>query len=227
MEETKISTQLEYPQISEVFKNWKKITTWGKQWNVYSNESVKKNYIVYLAKIDTAEKKLTFRVREVNSYSWEYISFDVPIRKDFTQKMFEKQIYSAVFSKLIDLEFSEIFSMDKYQEYLEKKEWYENYNNVKEEVLDFFNSVTGSNLQELPDEIVDSTVNWYLENCSEYLECVHLKNCFADSKKFVIFANIYKHFISLIPYDDVRQQYENKIKEHRKEYEIRRSLRQH
>lgn len=215
MNKTQLTTKLEFPQIWEVFKNWKKITTRGKRWTVYSNQSIHATFVVYLYNIDTNGKTLNFRVENVYGYKWHYSNFSVPIRKEYTQKMFEKEIYSAVFDRLVNLETEKIYLMNEYQYYQEKIKWYERYYNVEEEVLDFFKNVTGSDLDKLPDEIVDDTFKWYLDNCSEYQKYKKLSTDFVNSKKFVIFADVFKHFISLIPYEDVREEYKNKIKEYK------------
>ena len=47
MEEIKLSTKLEYPQINEIFKNWKIMSTWGKERLIYENESKKNYFIIY------------------------------------------------------------------------------------------------------------------------------------------------------------------------------------
>ena len=56
MEEIKLSTKLEYPQISEIFKNWKIISTWGKERLIYENENKKIQCFIRLNLIDTINK---------------------------------------------------------------------------------------------------------------------------------------------------------------------------
>ena len=94
MEETKLSTKLEYPQISEIFKNWRTMSTWGKKWLVYENESKKIQCFIRLNLIDTINKFLNFEILCFKEDYQQYIfnsTFNIPIRGDVTQKIFENK----------------------------------------------------------------------------------------------------------------------------------------
>lgn len=215
MEETKLSTKLEYPQISEIFKNWRTISTWGRKWLVYENESKKIQCFIRLNLIDTINKLLNFEILCFKEKYQQYMfnsTFDIPIRGDVTQKIFENKIISKMFYCLEDCELKDIGDLDKadglYSEYISKR---------KKLVFDYHNSQVLKknkllNLEDVTYELIRYYTNYGGGKLYEQDKALYKPyHDFIDSQKHKLWKDIYKHFISLIPYEDLREKYTKTI----------------
>lgn len=214
MEETKLSTKLEYPQISEIFRNWRTMSTWGKKWLIYENESKKIQCFIRLNLIDAIDKFLKFEILYFKEKSQYYIfntTFDIPIREDITQRIFENKIISKMFYCLEDCELKDIKKLYK------AKELYNEYiNKLKKLVFDYHNSQVLKKNRLLNLEDVTYELTHYYTGYGEKLyeqDNVLFKpyHDFINSQKYKLWKDIYKHFISLIPYEDLREKYTNVI----------------
>ena len=216
MEEIKLSTKLEYPQISEIFKNWKIISTWGKKWLVYENESKKIQCFIRLNLIDTINKFLNFEILCFKGKIQSYIfnsKFNIPIRGDVTQRIFENKIISKVFSCLEDCELKDIRNLDKadelFNEYINKRE---------KLVFDYHNSQVLKkkrllNIKDVTYELIQYYTSYDGELYEQDSELYKPYHDFINSQKYKLWKDVYKHFISLIPYEDLREKYTNIINE--------------
>lgn len=214
MEETKLSAKLEYPKISEIFKNWRTMSTWGKKWLVYENESKKIQCFVRLNLIDTISKFLNFEILCFKEKSQCYIfnsTFNIPIRGDVTQKIFENKIISKMFYCLEDCELKDIEHLDEadelFNEYINKR---------KKLVFDYHNSqvLKKNRLLDLKDVTYELTCYYtsYGNKLYEQNNVLYKPyHDFIDLQKHNLWKDVYKHFISLIPYEDLREKYTNTI----------------
>ena len=105
MEKTKLSTKLEYPQISEIFKNWKIMSTWGKERLIYENESKKIQCFIRLNLIDTINKFLNFEILCFKEKYQQYIfnpKFNMPFKerkKRFDYLLENNSLFSSAIQK--------------------------------------------------------------------------------------------------------------------------------
>lgn len=223
MNEVKLSTKLEYPQISDVFKTWKKINTWGKKRTIYENEKENFKVMICLNQIDCARNKLEFKIfipyEDDCDWNKEDSCLSVPIRTDYTQKMFENEIYRIVFELIERLEKDEIIESSyaenlykKYRESLEKLVFvYHNSKVLKENRL--------TKLSDVTENLISFYAGYNGELYDDKELLIEEYEDYIESQKYVFWADVYKHFISLIPYEEVREKYGEKIKEHRTKYE--------
>ena len=216
MKEIKLSTKLEYPQISEIFKNWKMMSTWGKERLVYENESKKIQCFIRLNLIDTINKFLNFEILCLKEKHQQYIfnpKFNIPIRGDMTQKIFENKIISKVFSCLEDCELKDIRNLDK------ANELFNEYTNKREKlVFDYYNSQVLKknkllNIKDVTYELIQYYTSYEGKLYKQDSVLYKPYHDFINSQRHKLWKDIYKHFISLIPYEDLREKYTNIINE--------------
>ena len=122
-----ISTQIEYVDIKEILKNYKKPKYWKKHWCVFKTNNFKFDF--YLANIDIQNNAIEARVnydstsivrgnRKIHllSRSWGYKPIRIPIdNPDYKQETFERKLIGCIRDLIIDLESSIIERTNDYR----------------------------------------------------------------------------------------------------------------
>lgn len=231
MSERELRTKLEYPRIDEIFKTWKNESTWGKTWKIFENTGVKLTINVCLFKIDCINKDLRFIViarqskvddKSGETYTFdETMCFDINIREDVTQKIFEQKILWCAFNLIDVKENSAIYELPEYKE-LEAKYAKE----IKELVFNYHNSkVLEVNKLKSVEDVSDELIKFYTglngELHRESDKLCEVKRLFLKRNHYKLWIDVYKHFISLIPYEDIKKKYVSLIEIYRKVYETK------
>ena len=186
-----ISTQIEYIDIKDILKNYKRTKYWKKSWCVFKTNNFK--FTFKLGSIDVKNDKIYAEVHYENanivrgnrhfsfvSNYWNYYSITIPIdNPDYTQEVFERALIGAILDRIDNLERIVIAKTSDYKR-AERSEvyYYDRVEKLAEQKLDEENV---SN-----EDIRDA----YIEKCRSKAHCNYISKVI-DAKLKTIFPNLY------------------------------------
>ena len=187
--ERNISTQIEYINIEDILKNYKKDAYWQKNWLVLKTHTfsvyfrllfinVKDSYIVCEVFTPTTLIKRGNRRYEIREESRSMKSIPID-NSDYKQEVFERNLTSTIEILIGDLE-NEIIKLTS--DYKIAKELEDEYCERVEELANEKLDEEGVSNDEIRDAYIDSCLsNAYVNYTSRVLE----------TKRFTIFPNLY------------------------------------
>lgn len=186
-----ISTQIEYVNIKEILKNYKKPKYWKKHWCVFKTNNFK--FVFYLSRIDIEGNAIEGRVNYIStaivrgnrklcleSLPWNYETITIPIANpDYKQETFERRLIGCIRSLIERLERLIIERTSDYRTAERNTNYY--YDRVEELANQKLDEENITN-----EDIRDA----YVEKCRDNASCDYCSQVLAAKSKTVL-PNLY------------------------------------